>query len=144
MTALKFRWLPLSAVLLVLGGMALQGWLADEPPENPVTAATPIAGNGLPTLVELGMNTCASCKAMQRVLETLRAADGERLRVLSVNVMEQGDLAAQWKVRAIPTQILLDGEGREIGRHLGYLSADAIGERFAAAGLSLRPAREAR
>ena len=41
------------------------------------------------------------------------------------------------RVRAIPTQVLLDDEGREVYRHLGFLSAQAIRERFTAHGMPL-------
>jgi thioredoxin 1 len=54
--------------------------------------------------------------------------------------MQEREATAQWRVRAIPTQVLLDGEGREVYRHLGYLSAPAIRERFAAHGMPLAAA----
>lgn len=97
-----------------------------------------IAGNGQPTLIELGMNSCASCKAMHRVLDALRAAHGEHLRVIAIDIRERPELVAAWRVLAIPTQVLLDGEGREVDRHLGFLSAEAIRARFAAQGLPLK------
>jgi thioredoxin 1 len=132
------RWLlPLAAVVLVLTGLGLYRWFggpAQPPSKSP---ADPIASNGQPTLVEFGMDTCASCKAMHQVLDELRAAHAGRLRVVTVNVMQEREATAQWRVRAIPTQVLLDGEGREVYRHLGYLSAPAIRERFAAHGMPL-------
>jgi thioredoxin 1 len=132
------RWLiPLAAVALVLVGLGLYRWFggpARTPAESPSDL---IAGNGQPTLVAFGMDTCASCKAMQKVLDELRAAHAGRLRVVTVNVMQEREATAQWPVRAIPTQVLLDGEGREVYRHLGYLSAPAIRERFAAHGMPL-------
>jgi thioredoxin 1 len=101
-------------------------------------AAGPIAGNGQPTLIELGMNSCASCKAMHRVLDELRAAHGEHLRVIAIDIRDRPELVAELRVMAIPTQVLLDGAGREVDRHLGFLPAEAIRERFAAHGLPLK------
>ncbi len=92
MESLKPYLLPLAAIALILGGMGLQRWLGGEPDSPVASANTPIAGNGRPTLVEFGMNTCASCRAMHRVLDELRAAHGERLRIIPVNVMEQAEL----------------------------------------------------
>lgn len=83
------------------------------------------------------MDTCASCKAMHKVLDELRGAHAGRLRVITVNVMQQPEATAQWRVMAIPTQVLLDGAGREVYRHLGFLSAEATRERFAAHGMPL-------
>lgn len=83
------------------------------------------------------MDSCASCRAMHRVLDELRESEAGRLRVIMVNVIQEPDTTAQWRIRAIPTQVLLDGQGQEIDRHLGFLSAQAIRERFAALGLPL-------
>lgn len=77
---------------------------------------------------------------MHRVLDELRTAHGEHLRVIAVDIRAQPELVGAFRVMAIPTQVLLDGEGREIGRHLGFLSADGIRERFAAQGLPLAEA----
>jgi thiol-disulfide isomerase/thioredoxin len=87
--------------------MGLQHWLGGDSDEPATSPDTSIVGNGQPTLVELGMNTCASCRSMHRVLDELRAAHGERLRIIPVNVMEQAELTSKWKARAIPTQVLL-------------------------------------
>ena len=135
------RWLiPLAAVALVLTGLGLHRWLGG-PAGPPVGAASdPIAGNGQPTLVEFGMDTCASCKAMHQVLDEMRAAHAGHLRVLSVNVVQQPEATAQWRVMVIPTQVLLDGERREVYRHVGFLAAQAIRERFAAQGMPLAEA----
>lgn len=132
------RWLiPLAAVALVLTGLGLHRWLGG-PAGPPVGAVSdPIAGNGQPTLVEFGMDTCASCKSMHNVLDDLRTGHAGRLRVIAINVMQQPELTAQWRVMAIPTQVLLDGEGREVYRHMGFLSAQAIEERLSAHGTPL-------
>jgi len=57
--------------------------------------------------------------------------------VVTVNLLEQRALAEQWRIRAMPTQILLDAEGQEVDRHLRFITADAILARFAVAGVSL-------
>ena len=88
------------------------------------------------------MNSCASCKAMHRVLDELRNAHGQGLRIIPINVLEQSVLARQWQVKAIPTQILIDGDGNERYRHVGFISAQAIRERFAAIGQALPAQRE--
>jgi thioredoxin 1 len=92
--------------------------------ESPMTA-------GRPTLVELGSTSCASCRAMQPVLAELRAFHGEQLDVRSIDVFQRRDAIAEWDVRAIPTQVFLDGNGRELERHLGFLSAAGVRAVFA-------------
>lgn len=100
------RYLSLIAALaLVLAGVLLYRWLAGGPAPAPAPtgAAAALVADGRPTLVELGMDSCASCKAMHKVLDELRNAHGESLRLVSINIAQQPEQVAQWKVLAIPT-----------------------------------------
>jgi thioredoxin 1 len=50
---------------------------------------------------------------------------------VDVNKTEQGEaLARLTRIRTIPTQIFLDPEGKELGRHEGYISKEDIVQRF--------------
>lgn len=136
-------------IALIGGGVFLNRWLGDEPTSPAVAGAHsgPTLAAALaqprPTLMEFGMDSCASCRAMQHQLEGLRQAHPETLQVVSINLMEQRALAEQWRIRAMPTQVLLDADGNEVDRHLGFISADALRERFATAGIALgEPAGE--
>ena len=99
-------------------------------------SAGPMTG-GRPALVELGSTSCASCRAMQPVLAELRAMHGERLDVRSIDVFKRRDAITDWDLRVIPTQVFLDGSGRELERHVGFLSADGIRAVFARHRISL-------
>lgn len=133
-----------AAVALIGSGALLNRWLgptptatavvADAPASSPIQLAEP-----RPTLMQFGMDSCASCRAMKPELERLRVRYPTTLHVVSVNLMEQRALAEQWQIRAMPTQILLDASGNEIARHLGFISADAIDARFVASGVPLSP-----
>lgn len=143
-TIMLKRLLTLSlAVALIGSGVLLNRWLGDEATTPAATvvqdASTLAAAIAQPraTLMEFGMDRCASCRAMEHQLARLREAYPEGLHVVSINLMEQRALAEEWRIRAMPTQILLDADGREIDRHLGFISADALRERFAAAGVAL-------
>ncbi|MGC1953336.1 MAG: thioredoxin family protein [Gammaproteobacteria bacterium] len=133
--------IPLVAGALLLAGIGLYHWMGNPKSSNAtapmVSEAAPIGGNDQPTLVEIAMDRCASCKAMHNVLDELRAAHGEYLRVIDVNIMHQPEAVAQWKIRVVPTQILRDDQGQEFYRHGGFLSAQAIRARFAAQALPL-------
>lgn len=130
--------LPLAAFALALAGLALYQWKSSEtPPQRTEVTPPSLVGDGRPTLVEFGMNSCASCRTMHQILDELDATHGERLRIIRVNIMEQGDLTRQWKIMAIPTQVFLDDAGKELYRHMGVLSARAILEVFATRGVPL-------
>jgi thioredoxin 1 len=68
---------------------------------------------------------------MQSVLAELRTSHGERLDVRSIDVFKQRNAIAEWDVRVIPTQVFLDGTGRELERHIGFLSAAGVRAVFA-------------
>lgn len=134
------------AVLVLIGtGMILHAYFGAEKStqaaSEPVSAAEQTLTTGLPTLLEFGMDSCASCRAMKSQLDKLRASHPDSLRVVSINLMAERELAKQWRILAMPTQILLDANGQEVDRHLGFITADAILVRFAVAGVSLDPPR---
>jgi thioredoxin 1 len=91
--------------------------------------APTVATDGLPTLLDLGSKSCIPCKQMAPILEALRTDFAGKMTVIfiDVNAGEEGGKAAQdWKIQLIPTQIFLDGQGKELARHEGFLSREDI------------------
>lgn len=90
-----------------------------------------------PRLLELGSNRCQACQQMAVVLDALRAGQGAKLQVDFIDVFEQPEAAERYQVAMIPTQVLFDGEGREIFRHVGFFSHDDILAKFRELGVKL-------
>jgi thioredoxin 1 len=134
--------LLLLAVVLVLTGAGLYRWLAAGSTSRATADPPSVTVAGLPRLVELGSDSCANCLAMQQVLAELRARHPDRLEVVSINLLQYPEQVKVWKVKFIPTQVFLDGEGRELFRHVGYLPRPAVEERFAALGFPLTTAAD--
>ena len=84
--------------------------------------------------VELGSDSCQSCKAMIPVLAELRATHPATLEVEFIDVWKHPEAAEPYKIRLIPSQVFFGPDGREIGRHEGFYPADAIRARFAELG----------
>ncbi|MCX6004583.1 MAG: thioredoxin family protein [Chloroflexi bacterium] len=82
--------------------------------------------NGKPTLADFGWRNCIPCKKMKPVLEELAEKQRGRLNVLIVEVYDHEDLTNQYGIKAIPTQILFDSQGKELVRHLGYWSPEEM------------------
>ena len=82
--------------------------------------------NGKPTLADFGWRTCIPCKKMKPVLEELAEKQRGRLNVLIVEVYDHEDLTNQYGIKAIPTQVLFDSQGKELLRHMGYWAPEEM------------------
>lgn len=90
-----------------------------EPPRIPT-------GSGRPCLVEFGSTECTECKKLHRVLAAVNPRLKGRVDIVVVDVDEHPELADKWRLRVIPTQIFLDKNGQEVGRHEGALSEQEL------------------
>ena len=77
------------------------------------------------------------------VLDELADEYEGRLLVEIINVREDPDRASEFGVRTIPTQVFIDASGKELYRHLGFISAEDILEKWAELGVDLNAAPEA-
>ena len=81
---------------------------------------------GKPAVVEFGANACASCREMKPVLEALEREHGELITVVNVDIVKARSYIARYGIQLMPTQVLFDAQGREIGRNMGKISAGEI------------------
>lgn len=92
----------------------------------------------LPRLMEFGSVSCIPCKAMEPILDELREEYIGTLRVEFVDVYANRDLAAQYRIRSIPTQIFLDASGNELYRHVGFFPKQEIVAKWEELGVDLK------
>jgi thioredoxin 1 len=71
-----------------------------------------------PTLVDFHATWCGPCKMMSPVLDQLKKAYGDKIRILKIDVDKNPDLADRFKVRGVPTLILFK-EGKLLWRESG-------------------------
>ncbi len=103
--------LPLAAALLALG-------CSSEPQPN--AATEPPSSQPLPQFINLGADTCIPCRQMVPVREAIAAEYAGQLQVSFIDVRADRSAGEKYKIRVIPTQILLDAQGQEVFRHEGY------------------------
>lgn len=100
-----------------------------KPPPKPDLTSIPLGqalSSGKPTLAEFGRGICIPCKAMKPILEELAAEYEGKLNVVIVEIDDHRDLANQYQIMAIPTQIFFDSSGQEITKHIGFYPKEEI------------------
>ena len=94
-------------------------------------AATPVATDTavkLPLLLDLGATKCMACKQLAPILDELSKEYAGQFNVEFIDVWQKENAAKaeQHKIETIPTQIFFAADGRELFRHVGFISKDNI------------------
>ena len=117
----KMRNAALGLLLLGLMGLPLYGCSSDEPPASHPQPAGAVPVKGMVTMVDLGANQCIPCKMMVPVMENVEKKYKGKAAIIFVDVWKDKTPAKRFGIRAIPTQIFFDKQGKEIYRHAGFM-----------------------
>ena len=116
-------------IAVILCGLSLLS-LFSLPQALFAAVAAEAPAKGMVTLVDLGAKKCIPCKMMAPILEKLEKVYAGKAAVIFFDVWEDPAPAKHFGIRSIPTQIFFDKKGREVYRHEGFLSEEAIVRRF--------------
>jgi len=89
-------------------------------PATPYAQIEENIGKGAPYFLEVGSDSCSSCRVMGKMLYTIKEAD-PKLNIYFINVHEERGVAKVLKIMMIPTQLIFDAKGAEVYRHIGQL-----------------------
>jgi len=81
---------------------------------------------GKVTMVDLGAKSCIPCKMMAPILKELEEEYRERAAIVFIDVWVNPKAARKYGIRAIPTQIFYNAEGKEMARHEGFMDKASI------------------
>jgi thioredoxin 1 len=90
---------------------------------------------GKVTMVDLGARKCIPCKMMAPILQRLEKHYAGKAAIIFVDVWEDPEAGDHFGIQGIPTQIFFDKAGKEIYRHGGFLSEEAIVARLKSMGV---------
>ena len=134
----KFAKIAIVIVLIVVVGAVIalkENNKADSKSKDPgssvenIPAAEPDKAEqikALPRLVDLGAGKCIPCIMMAPILEELKKEYAGRFRVDFFDVWKDPDIAREYRIRIIPTQIFFDASGKELFRHEGFFAREDI------------------
>ena len=82
--------------------------------------------NGMVTMVDLGADSCIPCKMMAPIIKKMEKKYEGKAAIVFIDVWKHHDQAKRFGIRAIPTQIFFDKEGKEVYRHVGFMGEAEI------------------
>ncbi|WP_165248512.1 thioredoxin domain-containing protein [Paludisphaera soli] len=92
-----------------------------------VSVAQAAAGESQPVLLDFHADWCGPCKEMRPAVQAL--AD-KGYPVKSIDIDKSPDLAQKYEVEAVPTFIVVDDRGRELGRSSGAQPAKQLAQLY--------------
>lgn len=89
---------------------------------------------GLPSVVAFIAGDAEGCSDVEQLLTELEPRLEDVAGVAVVDANAHRDQAEQWRLRMVPTVVILDSAGEEFARHEGPLSAEEVLTQLRAAG----------
>lgn len=113
---------------------------ADEVSGQTVSANTTKKSKIKVTFVELGSVRCIPCRMMMPIMKEIEEKYGDEVKVIFYDVWTQEGrpYAEKYGIRAIPTQIFLDENGKEFFRHVGFFPREELFEVLKKKGVNIR------
>jgi len=112
--------LTLSLILFIAGDLGAKDF----------SPGMPVPSKGMVTLVDIGAKSCIPCKMMDPILQKMDKRYEGKTAVIFIDVRYHQEEARRFQINGIPTQIFFDKTGKEIYRHMGFMSEAAIVEQF--------------
>ena len=75
-------------------------------------------------LVDFNANWCGPCRMLKPLLEEV-SSNNDSIKIVSINIDEEDELAEEYNVFSIPCLVLFD-KGNEVKRNVGLLSKDDL------------------
>lgn len=91
-----------------------------------VTFSTAMIVDGRPAVVKFYADWCGPCKVYAPIFDEVAADYGSRIKVASVNLDENRDIAQKYSIRAIPATLFFDAKGNQVKRIDGVVAGDTL------------------
>lgn len=99
------------------------------PEVNSDTFKQEVIDSDVPVIVDFWAEWCVPCKMVHPILEEILQDYSDKLKVVSVNVDENGEIASDYNIISIPT-LLLFKDGMVVNQQVGAGSKKAIEKLF--------------
>ena len=90
-------------------------------------AAVPeVPVKGMITMLDIGADSCIPCKMMAPIMKELEEEYKGKAAIIFIDVSKNREQGTKFGIRAIPTQIFYDKDGKEVQRHEGFMDKKSI------------------
>jgi thioredoxin 1 len=111
-------------IFLILAGLCA---LMDPPATSAeVEKFSDVPVKGMVTMIDLGAKKCIPCKMMAPILAKMEKQYEGKAAIVFIDVWKHNEQAGRFGIRAIPTQIFFNEDGKEIYRHVGFMDEKSI------------------
>ena len=122
-----------SMAILFLAAVVTQGCsqnASQDKKQTPAPIQKSTATKYKVTFIELGSVRCIPCQKMQPIMKSVEEKYAGQVKVVFYDVWtpEGKPYARKYGIRAIPTQVFLDKDGKEYFRHEGYFPEEELVE----------------
>lgn len=77
-----------------------------------------VLNSSIPVIVDFWASWCGPCRAVAPIMDELAAENEGKIKVGKVNVDEEGELSARFRIMSIPT-IMLFKDGQNVEKIIG-------------------------
>lgn len=85
---------------------------------------TEVLKSNVKVLVDFNANWCGPCKMLKPIIDEI-AQNNSDVKIVSINIDDEDELAEKYSVLSIPCLIVFD-KGKEVKRNVGLMSKEDI------------------
>ena len=78
----------------------------------------------LPVLIDFNADWCGPCRMLRPTLDDI-AANKDNIKIVSINIDDEDELADKYEVSSIPCLVLIK-DGKEVNRNVGLIAKDQL------------------
>lgn len=84
-----------------------------------------ISSSETPVLVDFFAEWCGPCKTMSPILKQVKDMQGDKVRIIKVDVDKNNALAMQYSIQSVPT-LMIFKKGKQLWRQSGVINAGEL------------------